>query len=278
MRLYFFTIIFLLNFYCYGQSNDKWRAGSALSLTGKTYVLTVFISEKEWRYDEKLKIINEVYGAEGWLVGQAKNYGKSISFMGGNYGLVETVIMDNIVSGTASGNEPKGIVSSVLKKIGYSNSMQFVDWVKKNTNCSNSLVLIIANKDGIGYALPYSTNMDQEKYFLEGSIVYKNYSVNLPLCSSQIAHEILHLFSAWDLYKTLDQGKDREYKAKQIFPNDVMLRVSYDINELKVDKLTAWLVGLSSYSEDRYEWFRPNYARNSKVRGFFEWFFDWRNF
>ena len=135
--------------------------------------------------------------------------------------------------------------------------MDFINWVKQNTDCTNSLVLIIANKKGRGYAMQYSKEMNKEKYFLEGCILYKQYDEKNALASSSIAHEILHLFGAWDLYETFQQSKDREVKAKQLFPNDIMLRTSNNINELKIDKLTAWLVGLSSTEEKWYNWFRP---------------------
>ncbi len=170
----------------------------------------------------------------------------------------DTIILDNIPVGTASGNEPTNLVDIVLKKVGYNSVSKFSDWIKYNTNSDNYLVLIIANKKGNGYALPYPKGADK-KYLVEGTILYKRYLDNQSLLSSSIAHEILHLFGAWDLYETFQQPKSREDKARELFPNDIMHRVSYDIDELKIDKLTAWLVGISSFKEDWYDWFSYNY-------------------
>jgi hypothetical protein len=116
----------------------------------------------------------------------------------------------------------------------------------------------MANKAGRGYAMQYSNEMDKEKYFLEGCLLYKKYDETSGLASASIAHEFLHLFGAWDLYTTFQQAQEKEDKAKKMFPDDIMLRVSYDINELKIDKLTAWRVGLSTFQGKDYEWFRPN--------------------
>ena len=258
-NLFLLIILFFLNcLSAHGQANDKWRAGSAYSLSGKIYVLTVFISETEWKYEEKVKLYDDIFEAQDWLVKQAKKYGKSINFSGGNYGMDKTIRIDNIPVGTGSGTEPTDLITRVLKKIGYSSPIQFSDWLKKNTDCTNSLVFVIANKQGRGYAMPYSKGMSYDKYFLEGCILYKEFSTDFPLNSASIAHEFLHLFGAWDLYETFSQTKEHEEKAREIFPDDIMLRNVYDINELKIDKLTAWLIGLSAFSEKWYEWFRPN--------------------
>jgi len=258
MKLYLISFLLIVSAICsVGQSNDKWRAGSAYSLNGKIYVLTVFISETEWCYSEKLKLYDQINEAENWLVSQAKTYAKTIEFSGGNYGLNKTVIVDNIVSGTGSGSEPVNIVTTILRKVGYTSNLQLDNWVKQNTDCTNSLVLIIANKPGTSYSMAYSNEMNKEKYFVEGCILYTKYNNGYDLASSSIAHEFLHLFGAWDLYQTFQQTKEREDKARKIYPNDIMLRTSYNINELKIDKLTAWLVGLNSIKEKGFGWFRP---------------------
>jgi len=256
-------ILLIVPFLSFGQLNDKWRSGSAYSLSGKIYVLTIFISETNWEYDDKIQQYDKIYEAQNWITQQAKTYNKTIDFIGGQFGLEETIIMKDIPVGTASGNEPVDIINTALQKIGYSNPLIFFEWVKNNTDADNCAVLILANKAGNGYAVPcneelinYSTR-NKELYFLEGTILYRKYLNNNDLASASIAHELLHLFGAWDLYQTYAQPKSREDKAKELFPDDIMLRTSYDINTLKIDKLTAWLVGLSHFYEDWYEWFRP---------------------
>ena len=253
-------LLFFIPFLSFGQyveySDPYVRNGSAYKLEGKVYILTIFISESHWDYNDKLKLYDEIYEAENWVIDQAKKYNKIVEFQGGNYGLNNTIIINNIPVGTASGNERGDLVDLVLKKVGYSSVSQFSNWIKQNTDADNYLVLILANKTGNGYAMPYKQGLNK-KYFVEGTILYKRDLHNSRLISSEIAHEFLHLFGAWDLYKTFEQPKSREDKAKELFPNDIMHRVSYNINELKIDKLTAWLVGLSNFKEDWYYWFKP---------------------
>ncbi|AFK05336.1 hypothetical protein Emtol_4212 [Emticicia oligotrophica DSM 17448] len=237
---------------------NKWRAGSAYALEGNIYTLSCFVSgpSNEWTYNEKLNIINKLNESTQWITQQANKEGISTQFEGGNFGLKQDIKMD-IASGTASGNEAVDLVSKVLQQVGYKNPLVFDSWVKKNTKCTNAHVIIFMKGKGNGYAMPYKDDMDKEKYFVEGAILYEKYLNNSDLASASIAHEILHLYGGWDLYKTFSQTKDREEKAKELFPNSIMLRTSYNIKELEIDEVTKWLIGWNKKPKEWYEWFRP---------------------
>lgn len=239
-----------------GQGHGE-NAGTATKLSGRIYVLTVFVTSGKWSTEEKTAEYQKIYEAQNWLVKQAARYGKEISFDGGNFGLNEPLRIPDMPVGAATGKEPTDLVGKVLKQIGYTSPLQFYDWVKANTTCDHALVLILSDLKGIGYAMNYAEGVDKETYFLEGCILYRNYPDGQELASSSIAHEFLHLFGAWDLYETFQQSKEHAEKAKQLFPNDVMRRTSYTINELEIGKLTAWAVGLTTAFEAWYEWFRP---------------------
>jgi len=109
----------------------------------------------------------------------------------------------------------------------------------------------------VGYSMPFGEGSNAEQLFFEGCIVYRFHKNGAELCSACIAHEILHLYGAWDLYRTFEQTYDRELKARELFPNDIMLRVSYGIDELEVGPLSAWLVGWNNQCKGWYQWFRP---------------------
>ena len=256
--LLFFVLLFGLHNAALTQTKDKWRAGSAYSLaSGSTYVLTVFISETDWKEEDKRKLYTKITEAEDWLKAQAALYGKTITFKNGNFGLKKTIIWKNIPSGTGSGLEPVDWISETLQKVGYANSLAFYNQIKKQTKCDNVLVLILAGKKGRGYSMQYSSDMDRAKYFVEGSILYSQFEDGQPLFSSAVAHEFLHLYGAWDLYQTFEQTKDHADKARKLFPDDIMLRISTRITDLKIDRLTAWLIGLNPKEEPEFEPLRP---------------------
>ena len=121
MKKLLFLLVFipLVSFGQYVEYSDPYvRNGSAYKLEGKVYVLTIFISEYHWDYNDKLKLYDEIYEAENWVIDQAKKYNKIVEFQGGNYGLNNTIIINNIPVGTASGNERGDLVDLVLKKVG----------------------------------------------------------------------------------------------------------------------------------------------------------------
>lgn len=226
--------------------------GSAPALSGKIYVLTCYVSQNGWTSEEVEKYSSLVREAEEWLVAQAQNYGKEVSFENAECGLEPPLLLENIVSGSGSGYEPVDMVSKVIKKVGYKNGQKFVKWVKKHTDCKGCLVLIVANQPGRGYSMAYNNDYDKKMYFLEGSMLYNSYEDGEPACALSIAHEMCHLFGAEDLYATFIQTEENEARARELFPDDVMLGVSYDTDSKKIDRLTAWLVGLTDEMEDWY--------------------------
>ena len=256
MRFVHAVTLILLCGVSFGQTRTE-NQGSARALKGKVYVLTVFVSSGRWTKEEKTGEYSKIYEAQEWLASQARRFNRTVSFEGGTYGLEEPLSLDDLPIGAATGNEPTDLVGRVLRKIGYASPLQFHDWVKANTSCDQALVLILSDQKGIGYAMNYIDGVDKETYFLEGCILYRYYPDGRPMASSSIAHEFLHLFGAWDLYETFQQPRDRADKAAELFPDDVMHRTSYDIGELEIGRLTAWLVGLTAATEPWFEWFRP---------------------
>lgn len=226
--------------------------GSAPALSGKIYVLTCYVSETGWSDQEVDSITDLILEAEDWLVEQAGNYGKDVTFVNGTEGLDTPLLYDHIVSGTGSGDEPVDLVSKLMPKIGFKNGLEFTKWVHNYTDCDGCMVLIVANKPGRGYSMTYNNSYDAKTYFLEGAMLYSSYSDGRPYCAASIAHEMCHLFGAEDLYATFIQTEENEARARELFPDDIMLGVSYDINEKKIDRMTAWLIGLTDEMEDWY--------------------------
>ena len=257
----FSTVFILISFAAQAQTVGKWRAGSASKLTGSVYTLSCFVSgpDDEWEYGEKLNMLKLLREGQDWIKKQAIPYGADVRFdSSGNFGLKDDIEFPTIERGTASGNESVDWVSKVLYKVGYKSTLDFANWVKATKKCDNLQVVIFVKGPGNGYAMASSTEMDKEKYFLEGTVMYEKYNSGEALPASSIAHELLHLYGAWDLYRTFSQTEENEKRARVLFPNSVMLRVSYDIDELEVDELTAWLVGWKKEPKVWYDTFRAS--------------------
>lgn len=223
------------------------NAGSARVLEGSIYVITFFVSEVPWPEGYKMDLFKQMRDAESWLEWKAKEYGKTARFVNGVHGLFEPFETD-IVPDYDSGKARSGIATKYLSQAGCPLN-GYKDWVKKNSGCDQSLVFVIANKEGRGYASPIASGGSDNSP--EGAILYHSY--NNPLYAGCIIHEILHLFGAVDLYHTCDQSEANDQKMEKMYPKEVMHRPYNPLKELQMSPLTAWLVGLTDKQED---WFK----------------------
>ena len=226
------------------------KNGSAKELEGSIYVITFFVSETPWAMNEKMDLFKHVREAESWLEGKAKEYGKTLRFVNGLHGLFEPFEID-IVPDYNSGTPQTDIAKKYLKAAGCPSDTAYPEWIKKNSGCDQSLVFIIANKEGRGYANPIYWESDGP----EGTILY--HSENNKLIASSIIHEFLHLFGAIDLYETDVQTADNSARMEKMYPKEVMHNHYFPLTELVISPLTAWLVGLSDNKESWFETFLP---------------------
>ncbi len=254
-------LLSILTLSMHAQNKDRWKAGSAKDLTGKVLFLVCYIStpNNSWGENEKGEMIKNLIDAENWLVLQADQFYVKISFQNVILNDDKNITFDTIEPGLATGRERVDWVSRVLKKLGYKNAKQAFRKVRKKYKTDNIVVLIMSKGGGRPYSMRYAKGYNKKKYFVEGTIIYNKYQNGAPMpLSAVIAHELLHLYGAWDLYTTYAQTIDRQQKAQQLYPNDIMLRVDHNIDSLSIGSLTAWLIGWNKNQEDIFEWFRPS--------------------
>lgn len=226
------------------------QTGSAKKLEGNIFVITFFVSENDWPINEKLDLFKQVRDAESWLEKRAKGYGKDVRFVNGVHGLFEPFVTD-IVPDYDSGTPQWGIAEKYLRAAGFPSDSSYPAWVKTNSGCVQSLVFIIANKGGRGYANPIYWKSDGP----EGAVLF--HSENNKLIASSIIHEFLHLFGAVDLYETDVQTAENSAKTEKMYPKEVMHNHFFPLEELEISPLTAWLIGLSDKEESWFETFLP---------------------
>lgn len=225
------------------------NTGSAKRLEGNVYVITFFVSKEEWSVDEKTGIFKQMRDAESWLERTAAGYGKKLRFVNGVHGLFEPFNVD-IVPDYDAGGVSENIAMKYLALAGCP-YRGYSDWVRRNSGCEQSLVFVIANSKGRGYATPIGSNVSVDNP--EGAILY--HSTGSPLYAGDIIHEILHLFGAEDLYAVSDKMKEIDRLVEEKFPHEVMHRTHFPLKELMISPLTAWLVGLSDKKEPWFDSF-----------------------
>ncbi len=240
--------------------NDYRFRGSAKELKGKVYVLTVFVGTNYSSFPKSTKdsYYSSLYAAQDWIAEQAKSYGILVSFDGGMFGYENTIIVDDIPQGVNSGYNP--FLDKVFQKIGYEDANGFCRWLSQN-GYSNGCAMIVMNRDGQSFSYPYCLELEQ--YYgnphLEASFIsHDDTGYYLP---ATLAHEMLHLYGAWDLYADNEFANtvEQEELAERLFPNSIMLHVRYDLSSLVIDDLTAWLIGWTYVYKDWFSYFQcPN--------------------
>ena len=245
-----FALLFLSSMLLMGSRN----IGSAKKLEGEVYTLLIFVSDDsdEWTNTQKEQLIQQVVDAEDWLKRQATRYGKGLTFEHGSYGLEKDIELDNLPEGLASGKEDVSILIRTLKKVGFTDHAS----LRSHIQSENIQVLLFLKKYGNSYSMPFEEGLDPI-YDLEAVVLYEKFEENLPLCTACIAHETLHIFGAWDLYKTFQTTQIQEAKARKHYPNSIMLRTTYNIFDLAIDPITAWRIGWRDNKPKNSDFFRP---------------------
>lgn len=243
-------------------SDSLMNVGTARVLFGKIYVITIFVGLRSnpWtRYDaERYKV--KVLETEIWMKIQALRYGKHVEFENAAFGVDGNFCDDEI---PLNCDDPNAYTypSSLFLKIGFKNKNDFVNWVQGNTNCDQCLAIISPNATGRNYASPVTREgfaYNPDFFNLECCLLYRYYPNSVvETRSTSIAHEVLHLFGAWDLYEIDESDHERAVKTELMFPNSIMLDSHRDIWETQIDEINAWLVGLNENSQDWYRWFEP---------------------
>ena len=255
-------IFFFFPLIVYSQENRQFNIGSAKILTGNVYAVSIFVSDRnnQWEYEEKLQMIKLRNDAQVWLQDQASRYGVTVNFENGNFGLDNDIKLSSIPSMLQE--DANYMVTTTLNAVGWNSSLQFYEAQKKRMGFENMFVLIFVKGMGQGYGIPYlETLRSGELFYLEGAVIFQKFDqgeiVGMTIPAGSIAHEILHLFGAWDLYMTHTQTSEVEEKAKIIFFDSIMHRMSFNLNDLIVDELTAWLIGWHNNPEYWFESFNP---------------------
>jgi len=191
-------------------------------------------------------------------VQQAESWNVALSFQ--NHGLTagEAIVVPAISKGTGSGKERVDWVRQIVRELGYCNAKKAYRKIQKKYGIDNIQLILFAHAEGTSYAMRFAKGMRKKKFLLEGILLYQQYTGGSTMpTAAVIAHELLHLYGAWDLYPTYAQTSDRYAKAIELYPNDIMLRVDFRLETLQIGRLTAWLIGWNEQEEAVFEWFRP---------------------
>jgi len=239
---------------------DLIDVGSARHLSGNVCVLYLFVGTEssKWTQDEIEATAQKLYAAEDWLKAEALRYGKKVDFH--NYSIKRQLTDNSIPSNPF---EPNAVdyPKTVLRRFGYNSNRELNNILTRKTGCQQFLVLVFPHIAGRCYASAVNRNMARPgsgRSMPECCVLYHiSNDTGRELQVGRIAHEMLHLFGAWDFYAVNANDKERSERAAELYPTSIMLRSYGDITQRTIDPLTAWLTGLSRKEEDWYKELMP---------------------
>ena len=226
------------------------------------FVLSVFVGSpaSPWSPYDIERTKQKVFEAENWLRAQVMRYGKNVVFINSAFGSDGSYLDHEMPHRYDSDEKKYRYPSQVLLKMGFRTKNEFIRWVRTNMGCDQCLGIIFSNTTGRSYASPVNTELfeyDPSEYNLECCFLYRYHEDTvIETNAAAIAHEMLHLFGAWDLYELDEHDRDRAAKTQIMFPKSIMLDTHRDIWETQLDEINAWLVGLKE-GQDWYRWFEP---------------------
>lgn len=227
------------------QWREDYNFGTCKTLSGNVSVILFYIDdfESSWTDEETDRFTkNEVEPGLLFLEQEAKKYGVELD-MTVEKSYSSIYYKDEVITSVANtGLASADVLWQAATQINYTSSTKMIDSFRNEYKTDEIVCLTMFNKSGTSYAL--NPTRDADYKIDEHCIVFSrelNSTQNsrLGLHASVVAHEILHLYGAEDLYV----GSSRERLAKKHYPGDIMLSAKYDINENTVRDATAFYVG-----------------------------------
>lgn len=248
-------------------TRPSYNLGNCKNLKGTLYVLSIFLDDKESRWDDRSRTSfwnNEVKPGFRFLEKEASRYGVRLSFEHGSFhsGSMKNVRMyyDGIVvkDSTRYWNSYINYLMTVSKALGFPTVSAFHENMQYIAKGKEIIYLIFLNKQGRSYALPDHTNDSNDS--LEYTIIFRD-SIGHPNVNnaSSVIHEILHLFGAEDYYNPFGNMPKRAALAEKLCPHDIMFRPYTDISYNQIGKFTAYTLGWLGQlpkEYDRDDWWR----------------------
>ncbi len=253
----------------YYKVEELKRVGLATKLEGKIHVSVFFVSSMTelWTLEDMTRAKKNLLDAESWLIGKAAGYGKELSFLNTWFGDEndEPIKIGDFQKYSGPTELKKKNRNDVMAKRRLGSWGSHLDFVKGAKKCEQGISVIIYVEPDRSYALRAWRQCE-----LDTAMCHKGDSPGV------YAHEILHLFGAWDLYvREFDKDRERGWKCRQYFNSSIMMGSScYTIK--KIDEINAWRVGLKREEKSWYKLFCPDWNNREDEMKNLTLYRDWR--
>lgn len=227
-------------------------------LYGRVFTVIVWIEadDSRWSPEEKRAAERAVRSAERWIVRQASAWGTEVSFATDPRRdlVVRLPALPRGYDSGASHNVDEWI-QLISPRVGWRSPGAFLTRLQLDMQVDHAHLLLLVRREGRSYAAPNLHGLDEEDALSVAACFFDTRGTGMS--PATIAHELLHLYGAWDLYKSPYHCRAQAMHAARLFPADIMQDGSLPIEGLSVKELTAWRLGWRSTGPAWFEYFAP---------------------
>ena len=241
-------------------SFDDQASFRTCQLSGRAITVIVWIEsiDSRWTAAEKRQAEAAVRHAEGWISHQALTWGQDLSFVHVRSSDL-TIRLNRLPEciDTGAGRSVQEWIDVIMPHVDWRSPGAFLTQVQLERQVDHAHLLLLVRRPGRSYASPNSHGLDENDALPVATCFFDEGTRMWP---STIAHELLHLYGAWDLYH--DPVKPRNSysqtrHAERLFPRDIMLESNPLVQSLTITDLTAWRLGWLSSVPAWFEYFAP---------------------
>jgi len=244
------------------QPDAFWRTrpyhglGTNDILEGDRQVHLFFIDDNESQWDEasiEAFTQKQILLGLDFLEDEAQRYGISLNFSIKKYATVfdegYELHYDGIIKDGDNGSHTLDLHKCAARALGYENEVELHDELYMKNGYCEVVFLFLVNKDGVAYAFQQA---EGSRFYpiVEYATVFVNYLDRdfdldeITHAAASVAHEILHLYGAADLYEPYE----RKNTARMLYPEDIMLLDYLNVDEMNLGEFTAYSVGWRSHA------------------------------
>lgn len=228
-------------------SLKNYNGGVCRFLTEDSHVMVLFVNDDEsgWTAEEMNTFMEDVISPGiAFIVDQAADYGQTLSADYSYYidenGQPVSVEYTGLLNGHDDGEVAKraAVFDQVAKDLGYLSTQEMLEDDRAFIGKEQIAYLICVDKPGRSFAYTVKPGTTA----VEGAVVFSSWK-DVQTHANVVAHELLHLFGAEDMYEEDGKRTNREKLAYELHPMEIMLNQQWNVEENMIGPFTAYAIG-----------------------------------
>lgn len=221
------------------------NVGLCKNLTRDAMALLVFMndSESQWTASEVQDYISTmIYPGLGYIQDQAAAWGYGITFDNCVYpdetGGAKVITYSGTVNDWDDDTQNEDLVDQAAAAFGFGSREAMIQNVQNYAGTDQVAIIFCLDKDGRSYS---NWNLDNGSY-VEHAVLFTHQDGSRR-APDIVAHEVMHLFGAEDMYADRGERSGRAQMAQRLCPTELYYQPQWELYDNTVSSYTAYCVG-----------------------------------